>query len=54
MAQAMGSVTVINLLRSLAWHRRVAAEALLQPQEQERVEAVAADLADTLRTLLLL
>lgn len=45
---------VVNLLRSLAWHRRLAAEALLHPQEQQRLEAVAADLGDTLRTLLLL
>lgn len=52
--QAAASAVVINLLRSLAWHRRMAAEALLPPQEQQRLEAVAADLGDTLRTLLLL
>ena len=45
---------VINLLRALAWHQRVAAEAVLPLQEQERIEGIAADLADMLRTLLLL
>jgi hypothetical protein len=52
--QVAASPVIINLLRSLAWHRRVAAEAVLPLQEQERVEGTAADLADMLRTLLLL
>lgn len=52
--RAAASAVVVNLLRSLAWHRRMAAEALLPPQEQQRLELVAANLGDTLRTLLLL
>ncbi len=52
--QAASSPVLVNLLRSLAWHRRMAAEALLAPSEQERFAATVADLSDTLRTLLCL
>ena len=52
--QAGSSPVVVNLLRSLAWHRRMAAEAPLPPQQLEPYASAAADLSDTLRTLLLL
>jgi len=49
------SPVIIGLLRARAWHRRVAAEAVGAAEDVPRhAGSAAADLTDTLRTLLCL
>lgn len=52
--QAASSPVVKGLLRSLTWHRRMAAEAQVSRVQQEGFAGTASDLSDTVRMLLCL
>lgn len=52
--QAASSPVVKGLLRSLTWHRRMAAEAQVSRREQEALANTASDLSDAVKMLLYL